>query len=260
MSTLYQLTSPSGKSYIGISSKTTDARWAKHVEHALGKRENGALYSALRKYGTDMFQVKTLVIADDWEYLCQLEQKAIRAFNTKAPNGYNITDGGEGTVGRVITAQERERISAGQKKRFERPEERERMIAMAKRAHEANKKRHAAKRVDGLAPWEQRKREAAVRNGSPEHKEIVSSRTREAMAEPEVKAKVLAAAQRRTADPEWRKKISATKTGATVSHTAEGDAARLAGIKAAWADPVKKAARIEKIRATRARKEEQRNG
>lgn len=283
MGNLYQLTSPAGKSYIGISLKTTEARWAKHVEHAIGKRENGALYAALRKYGTESFQVKTLVVADDWEYLCKLEQKAILAFNTKSPNGYNITDGGEGVQG-PRDAKTKAAISAAQKKRFENPEQRALMSEYARRAGKIQSERHAANRVDGLAPWQlvkrlhvpvekqprvprvglapwqQRKLDSATRQGSVEHRLLLSRRTREGMSKPEVKAKVIASAQRRSADPEWRKKISVTKTGATVNHTVEGDAARLAGIKAAWADPVKKAARLEKNRVARAEKRASQNG
>lgn len=65
MGCLYKLTSPSGKSYIGISSKGLDARWAKHVEHALGKRTAGALYAALRKYGPGTFTREVLAESND---------------------------------------------------------------------------------------------------------------------------------------------------------------------------------------------------
>jgi group I intron endonuclease len=127
MGCLYQLTSPSGKSYLGISSKGVESRWKKHVEHALGKRDNGALYAALRKYGHESFSVKTLAIADDWNYLCELEKKAISAFNTLSPGGYNMTAGGEGAVGRVTTDQARINISNAQKLRFSNPEQRKKL-------------------------------------------------------------------------------------------------------------------------------------
>lgn len=47
---------------------------------------------AIRKYGT--FEIKTLVVADI-EYLKELEIKAIAAFGTLSPNGYNIGLGGD---------------------------------------------------------------------------------------------------------------------------------------------------------------------
>lgn len=60
--------------------------------------------------------VQTLVVADGWEYLCDLEKKAIIAFDTKWPNGYNITKGGDGFTG-VITKEHREKISQALKGR-----------------------------------------------------------------------------------------------------------------------------------------------
>ena len=252
MGTLYQLTSPVGKSYIGISSKTTEARWDKHVEHACGKREAGAIYAAIRKYGAENFSVRTLAIADDWDYLCDLERRAIVAFNCKSPHGYNITNGGEGTAGRDITEEQRKVISKAQKKRYERKEERERLLSFAVKGGEAVSKKWAVKRIDGLAKWQRDAKAKRTRLGSAEHKRLISEKTKEAMARPEVKKKVIACAHDRANDPEWRGKISRSKKGTgTGKRRPEWQAAMSAGILAAWADPVKKAARIEKNRLAR---------
>lgn len=43
-------------------------------------------------------RLETLVIAGGWDYLCELEKKAIAAFETRWPNGYNITKGGDGVA------------------------------------------------------------------------------------------------------------------------------------------------------------------
>lgn len=43
-------------------------------------------------------KLEVLVYAD-WDYLVELERKAIQKFNTRAPNGYNLTDGGDGAPG-----------------------------------------------------------------------------------------------------------------------------------------------------------------
>src|SRR5262249_28878353 len=82
MGCLYKLTSPSGKSYIGITIKTFEERWAKHIEHAMGKRANGALYAALRKYGPDAFRHEVLAECDDWSRLCKMEIQAIKEHGT----------------------------------------------------------------------------------------------------------------------------------------------------------------------------------
>jgi hypothetical protein len=246
MGCLYMLTSPSGKSYIGITSKTAQQRFKKHVEHAFGKRENGVIYSALRKYKPEGFAVKTLAIAD-WSYLVDLEQKAIVAFGTRYPKGYNMTDGGEGTPGWVASDAARVRMSEGQKRRFARDPERIRMREHRQKAHEALRAKHEVRRINGMAPWEVRERESRSRQGSDEHKAKISAGTKAAMARPEIAAKVQQCAVDRAANPEWRKKIGDSKRGKLYGKRSEEFVDKqVAGIKAAWADPEKKAARLRK--------------
>lgn len=97
MGFLYQLTSPSGKSYIGVTSKTVEERWRTHVNDA--PHCDRAVHRAIRKYGADTFEVRTLAEAE-MGYLWDLEPKAIAALGTLAPNGYNMAEGGEGSCGR----------------------------------------------------------------------------------------------------------------------------------------------------------------
>lgn len=239
MGCLYMLTSPSGKSYIGITSKTAEERFKKHVEHAFGKRENGVIYSALRKYKAEAFQVKTLVIANNWEYLSDLEQKAIVAFGTRYPNGYNMTDGGEGTPGWVASDAARARMSEAQKKRFARDPERIKIREQQKKAQEALQARHEARRVNGMAPWEMREYESRSRQGSDEHKAKISAGTKAAMARPEIAAKVQQCALDRAANPEWRAKISAAGKGSKKAPASEQRKALIAEARRReWADPV----------------------
>jgi len=98
MGCLYQITSPSGKSYIGITNFTAQERWSQHVGEALGSRSKRAISNAIRKYSSDLFDVKTLLIANDAAYLKLMEVKVIAAFKTHTPNGYNMTAGGDGVV------------------------------------------------------------------------------------------------------------------------------------------------------------------
>lgn len=94
MGCLYRITTPSG-AYVGITAKTASERFAVHAyEAARGSR--GRLYNAMRKHGTETATVETLVIADDWGYLCDLEKQAIAALGTRSPLGLNMTDGGDG--------------------------------------------------------------------------------------------------------------------------------------------------------------------
>jgi hypothetical protein len=251
MGCLYSLTSPSGKQYLGISTKPVEKRFAKHVEHALGKRPNGVLYSALRKYKPENFVVRTLVIANDWSYLCDLERKAIAALGTRYPAGYNMTDGGEGIVGPKgddFIA----KVSVAQKKRFQDPEQRAQLKENAKLAREVLRRKYAANRIDGKAPWELREWNSRVRSGSPEHRAKISAATIKTMADPVIAEKMRRCAAERVANPEWRAKISASKTGHLYGKRSDEFVAKqVAGIKAAWADPIKKAARLAKLRARR---------
>ena len=101
MAYLYRLTSPKGKSYIGVTSLPVERRWREH-ELAAGKKSNFAVHNAINKYGWENFKKEVLVVSD-FDYIKNLEIKCISAFNTKYPNGYNLTDGGEGVIGYTHT-------------------------------------------------------------------------------------------------------------------------------------------------------------
>lgn len=109
MGCLYQITFPNGKSYIGITRKTAEQRFATHRYQSKGKRAY-AICEAFRAHGADNAVVTTLVIGD-YDFLATLEPAAIAAFGTKAPYGYNMTDGGEVPVG--LTADSLAKIGAG---------------------------------------------------------------------------------------------------------------------------------------------------
>ena len=67
------------KTYIGITSRPLFDRWRVHRAQA-NRSVDGALQNAIRKYGAKNFEVKTLVMANDYDYLKDLEVKAIIAF------------------------------------------------------------------------------------------------------------------------------------------------------------------------------------
>jgi len=97
MGCLYQISFGS-KSYIGITTTTASKRWTRHCRDAK-KGADYALSRAILKYGKSCAVVRTLVVVDDRIYLRDLEKRAIAAFKTKVPDGYNMTDGGDGTSG-----------------------------------------------------------------------------------------------------------------------------------------------------------------
>lgn len=101
---LYQLSFPNGKKYIGITSKTVKERFIRHCAPANNKN---ACQRAIHKYGKENVIVTVLAECDNWELLCLSEMEAIEKFNTIAPNGYNLTLGGEGNTIVGIYGEER---------------------------------------------------------------------------------------------------------------------------------------------------------
>jgi group I intron endonuclease len=103
---LYQLLFPNGKKYIGITSKTAEERFKTHcVSH---KKYPVAL--AVKKYGKENIVLTVLATVDSWELLCLAEIEAIEKINTKAPNGYNLTNGGDGIIGLAVTEERKEKM------------------------------------------------------------------------------------------------------------------------------------------------------
>lgn len=98
MGSLYQIGFPNGKSYIGVTAESADMRFAEHVYNSTKSRER-AIERALRKYGAGNVKLNTLLIASDWQYLLEMERRAITAFQTFGRGGYNMTNGGEGALG-----------------------------------------------------------------------------------------------------------------------------------------------------------------
>jgi group I intron endonuclease len=90
MGYIYILTSPSGKSYIGQTTRSIEKRFE---EHEIGKSTNcRGIYNAIRKYGWDNFE-------KDW-YECpdsdlnKHEELMEEVLGTLAPEGYNLRKGG----------------------------------------------------------------------------------------------------------------------------------------------------------------------
>jgi len=93
-----------GKQYVGFT-KDLKRRWHQHLA------TNGsapALHAAIKKYGVDGFVFSHICDAFDFEAACDIERMLIEQHNTKSPSGYNLTDGGEGVVGRPMSEEDKE--------------------------------------------------------------------------------------------------------------------------------------------------------
>ena len=115
---VYVLTNKiSGKQYVGQHvGDDLQKYWKRNVYlSSLNIRGKTHLYRAIRKYGSENFDARTLVIVGTKDYLDYYERSFIRALNTKAPNGYNLTDGGDGTSGLRPSEETRRKMSESQK-------------------------------------------------------------------------------------------------------------------------------------------------
>jgi len=89
---IYKISSPSGKSYIGYTSYPVSKRFREH------KSCNKPVGKAIRKYG-DKITLDIVAVVDNIKDAHILEKFYISMFNTVAPFGYNLTSGGEGVCG-----------------------------------------------------------------------------------------------------------------------------------------------------------------
>ena len=89
--------------YIGFTSKTLQERWNKHCADATKYMSPYVFHKAIRKYGVKSFSIETIYMGKDWKYTLQvMEPQFITEYNTYIRNGgegYNMTMGGEGSVG-----------------------------------------------------------------------------------------------------------------------------------------------------------------
>jgi len=97
MGYIYKITNKiTNKCYIGETKKSNpELRWNEHkrkIEKGIGCP---ALQDAVKKYGIENFKFEVLIICFD-EDRYMIEKEYIQKYNSIAPNGYNLTLGGEG--------------------------------------------------------------------------------------------------------------------------------------------------------------------
>lgn len=90
---IYKITSPSGKSYIGLTKTGIRERWRKHVRRALIEQKNHPFYCAIRKYGPEAFMLEVLEAVQTKGQAQKAEMQHIAAHDKKLL--YNLSRGGE---------------------------------------------------------------------------------------------------------------------------------------------------------------------
>lgn len=102
----------SGKIYIGKTTCGLNKRKIDHLSDARRQRHNIIFYRAIRKYGEENFKWEIIDRCLFPDVLLEMEKHYIAKFNCKTPNGYNMTDGGEGVCGCIKTKETIEKIRA----------------------------------------------------------------------------------------------------------------------------------------------------
>ncbi len=97
---LYLLTSPSGKSYVGMT-WDVPKRFVEHRSAAIACRSQYLIHKAIRKYGWKSFSGEILFTTTDETLLKKKEKECIVNLGTHFVKGfgYNMTDGGDGALG-----------------------------------------------------------------------------------------------------------------------------------------------------------------
>lgn len=88
-----------GKKYVGYTTLTLESRIKTHIYKSRSKSQYFYLFkNALRKYGPESFSWEILEYCNSTEECCEKEKYYIKTLNTISPNGYNLTEGGNGGI------------------------------------------------------------------------------------------------------------------------------------------------------------------
>jgi group I intron endonuclease len=208
--------SANGKRYVGISKDNHPGRrWAVHVQHARTSKSGVRLHEAIRTYGEAAFVVEHIASARTWSDLEATEIAIIAQYGTyRSKTGYNMTCGGDGTLGNIRSEDSRAKISERQMGRVHSAETRARIAAKASgrkaspEAIEANRRGQVGRKMNP----------EAIAKTAASHRGMKRS--------PETCAAIGASHLGRVHSDEHRAKVSVAKRGKPLS--AEHRAAKAA--------------------------------
>lgn len=106
-----------GKKYIGKTINKLSDRIIMHLNDAknINKKYKSYFHNSIIEYGWDVFEVEIVFTDNRNDVLCKVEISEIKYWNTKAPFGYNLTDGGEGCSGRIVSKLTKEKLRKAHK-------------------------------------------------------------------------------------------------------------------------------------------------
>jgi hypothetical protein len=239
MHTLYRLAFASGKFYIGQTIKPLRTRMVAHRQ-AVRADSQLPVHCAWRVHGEPVIEVIGTFATH--EELHAAEVDAIKTMNTRCPNGYNITIGGDTAPSK--NPEVAAKIAA--KARGRKCKDPQRFVEVTKKLWQDPEYR--AKVSAGMkAAWTPEMREAAAqrnrdRAGTYKHSEETKAKISARVVTDETRARMSESARGKVLSAATKAKIgeASKQRGDRRNMTPELKASLSAGIKAAWADPIKR--------------------
>lgn len=139
-----------GKKYVGITSQNPENRWGTNG----CKYRKGYFRNAINKYGWNSFQhdiVATNLCETDAKII---EKKLIEVLNTKAPNGYNLTLGGDGTLGYSPTQETKCKMSKASKEKWRDKEFLQKMIELRHNSNSVYQSKEFKEKISSIVRGE----------------------------------------------------------------------------------------------------------
>ena len=109
MGEIYKITNLiNGKCYVGKTKHQSVIRWRDHIN---GYHPSSLIHKAIKKYGIEHFSFDVIESNVSETLLNELEKHYIAKFSSKTPNGYNLTNGGDGGIGLIVTEETKRKQS-----------------------------------------------------------------------------------------------------------------------------------------------------
>lgn len=247
---------PTGKRYIGSASVSFADRWKTH-RHLLrkGTHHSPYLQNAWNKYGEAAFAFEVICTCPP-EDCISMEQAEIDVARPQL----NACLVAGSRKGHRASEETRSRMRAAATEMFARPGVKERLSAAQRKAWadpEIRAKRSEAQRLAQNLPEAKARRSelSKLAVGRPGAREKIGEATRVALAAPDVRAKLSESGKRSAAqmwadpefltarqDPAYRERVGAAQKAA--QRCPDVRVKKSEAMKAAWADPVKRAAML----------------
>jgi hypothetical protein len=180
--------------YVGVTQLTMEERWSQHARVAnAGNGKSGSFQGAIRMYGEEAFDHYLLQKNVPSSEIENAERAWILEKATLSPFGFNLCEGGKGSIGYKLTDEERAKNSARVKSLWSTSEYKEKIIQKQK---EAQNRPEVKAKLSALRKDYQSRPEVRAENSArtkslwstSEHKEKIIQKQKEAQNRPEVKA------------------------------------------------------------------------